>query len=114
MNILKEFVKILELKRYCKQTINSYKGYLIFTKNYFNHKSFKAILKPYPFWIHIKRTKGKKDRYTILSNKVLLLLRDYYLEYQPKINKPATLHRLRHSFDLHTYQKTPSKTERVH
>ena len=80
--------------------------------------------------IHIKGAKGKKDRYTILSNKVLLLLRDYYKEYKPKmylfegqkggkyssesagqlfkralkkakINKSATLHTLRHSFATH-------------
>ncbi|CAI8185494.1 MAG: Tyrosine recombinase XerD [SAR116 cluster bacterium] len=35
--------------------------------------------------IHIKGAKGKKDRYTILSNKALLLLRDYYKEYKPNI-----------------------------
>jgi len=80
--------------------------------------------------IHIKRAKGKKDRYTILSNKALHLLREYYKDYQPKtylfegqkggkyspesagqlfkralkkskINKHATLHTLRHSFATH-------------
>lgn len=80
--------------------------------------------------IHIKGAKGKKDRFTILSNKVLILLRDYYKEYKPKmylfkgqkggkyssesagqlfkralkkakINKPATLHTLRRSFATH-------------
>lgn len=35
--------------------------------------------------IHIKGAKGKKNRYTTLSNKVLLLLRDYYKEYKPKM-----------------------------
>ena len=80
--------------------------------------------------IHIKGGKGKKDRYTILSRKVLDILRSYYLEFKPKdylfegqkggkyssesagqvfkrslrkakINKHATLHTLRHSFATH-------------
>lgn len=80
--------------------------------------------------IHVKGAKGKKERYTILSNKMLILLRDYYKEYKPKmylfegrkggkyssesagqlfnralkkakINKPATLRTLRHSFATH-------------
>lgn len=34
--------------------------------------------------IHIKNAKGKKDRYTLLSNKVLLLLREHYNIYNPK------------------------------
>jgi len=80
--------------------------------------------------IHIKDAKGKKDRYTLLSEKVLLLLREYYTLYTPKkylfegqlggkysnrsaqivlkqtaqkagILKPITLHTLRHSFATH-------------
>lgn len=80
--------------------------------------------------IHIKRAKGKKDRYTILSSRALHILREYYKDYQPKtylfegqkggkyspesasqlfkralkkskINKHATLHTLRHSFATH-------------
>ncbi|MEO8240398.1 MAG: site-specific tyrosine recombinase/integron integrase [Flavobacterium sp.] len=80
--------------------------------------------------IHIKNAKGKKDRYTLLSGRVLLLLREYYKIYKPKeylfegqyagqyssrsaqivlqqsaakvgITKRITLHTLRHSFATH-------------
>jgi len=80
--------------------------------------------------IHIKNAKGKKDRYTLLSHKVLLMMREYYLVYQPKnylfegttggmyssrsaqvvlqnaaakakITKRISLHTLRHSFATH-------------
>ena len=80
--------------------------------------------------IRIHQGKGQKDRYSILSEKVLTLLRDYVKEYHPKeylfegqgggkyssssiqalmrkhkkmckINKKATPHTLRHSFATH-------------
>jgi integrase/recombinase XerD len=80
--------------------------------------------------IHIKEAKGKKDRYVMLSENVLNLLRDYYKKYKPKdyifegqnnekyspksvqsilksslkkagIKKKATVHTLRHSFATH-------------
>lgn len=79
----------------------------------------------------IRQSKGKKDRITPLSAKILDLLRSYYKEYSPKtylfegqekntqysarsleevlkksvrlasINKPVTLHWLRHSYATH-------------
>jgi integrase/recombinase XerD len=80
--------------------------------------------------IHIREAKGKKDRYIMLSENVLALLRDYYKLYKPKkyiiegqsggkyspqsvqsvfksaikkagIRKKATVHSLRHSFATH-------------
>jgi site-specific recombinase XerD len=80
--------------------------------------------------IHVKNAKGKKDRYTLLSAKVLLLLREYYSVYKPTdylfegqyggqyssrsaqvvlqesakkagIIKHISLHTLRHSFATH-------------
>ena len=80
--------------------------------------------------IHIKDGKGKKDRISLLSEKVLVYLRRYYVEYRPfdwlfegqfggqysrssvqkiftvaklksKINPVATVHTLRHSFATH-------------
>lgn len=80
--------------------------------------------------IHIKNAKGKKDRYTLLSEKVLLLMREYYTIYKPQeflfegqrggqynsrsaqvvlqeaakragIIKKISLHTLRHSFATH-------------
>ncbi len=80
--------------------------------------------------IHVKNAKGKKDRYTLLSNKVLMILREYYAVYKPKvylfegfrggmytdrsaqivlqkaaqkagIDKRISLHTLRHSFATH-------------
>lgn len=81
--------------------------------------------------IFIRGAKGNKDRYTLLSKKVLLLLRDYYKMYKPKVylfegaagipyshssarqiltkalitskivKRGITLHSLRHSFATH-------------
>jgi site-specific recombinase XerD len=80
--------------------------------------------------ISVRGAKGKKDRYTLLSEKLLPLLRDYYKEYRPKeflfegekggqyserslqtvvkdaltraqIKKRASVHTLRHSFATH-------------
>jgi integrase/recombinase XerD len=80
--------------------------------------------------IHVKNAKGKKDRYTLLSTKVLGLLKEYYTIYKPKtflfegqsgeqyssrsaqavlhqsakkagITKHISLHTLRHSFATH-------------
>ena len=80
--------------------------------------------------IKIEQSKGKKDRYTLLSTKVLLILREYMKTYKPKewlfegveggiysarsiqnvlqntlektgIKKHVTMHTLRHSFATH-------------
>ena len=81
--------------------------------------------------IHIKYAKGRKDRYTLLSDAVLEILREYWKEYRPdqwlfpgqnkekhittrtvdkifsnacekaKITKAASVHTLRHSFATH-------------
>ena len=80
--------------------------------------------------INVRGAKGKKDRTTLLSKKLLIMLREYYIEYRPKeylfegengrqyskksiqnvfnraldrsgIRKKATVHTLRHSFATH-------------
>lgn len=80
--------------------------------------------------IHVIQGKGKKDRYVVLSEKVLMILREYFKAYKPKdflfegvqggryseksvqsimkqaivkagIKKNATVHTLRHSFATH-------------
>ncbi len=80
--------------------------------------------------IRISQSKGKKDRYTLLSKKTLIILRRYFSEYKPKvwlfegddggqystssiysifskavklakIKKQVSIHSLRHSFATH-------------
>lgn len=83
------------------------------------------------YLLHIHQSKGKKDRIVPISDKIIALLRQYYKAYRPKhwlfegqeagkpyggrslqlvmrlavkkakVNKPATLHWLRHSYATH-------------
>ena len=60
------------------------------------------------FRIRINRSKGNKDRYTVLSKNILPILREYYLAYKPitylfnghKRGQPMTASGLRHALKM--------------
>jgi site-specific recombinase XerD len=60
------------------------------------------------FRLRINRSKGNKDRYTVLSKNILPILREYYLAYKPitylfnghKKGQPMTASGLRHALKM--------------
>ena len=103
-----------------------------------SHKTFSITLNLKPkdilsdrYLMHVYQSKGKKDRIVPISDKIVGMLREYYVAYRPKvwlfegqevgsqysatslqavlkqavlkvnIKKPVTLHWLRHSYATH-------------
>ncbi|MDB5580748.1 MAG: integrase [Bradyrhizobium sp.] len=63
--------------------------------------------------IHIRQAKGGKDRYVMLSEQLLGILRDYWKHERPQhcaadaagLDKNVTVHTLRHSFATHLLEQ---------
>jgi len=152
-----EMIKTLKMKEYSQSTIKTYTCMFRMFFDYFHDKPLDDIteedIRDYLIYsaglrlsevihirpndidsdrmtIHIRNAKGKKDRISLLSEKTLKLLREYYKEYRPKywlfegqlgeqfsprsvqnilqaalrttkIRKKVTVHTLRHSFATH-------------
>ena len=65
MNIITDFIKILELKRYSKNTIESYQSHLRLVRSHFDNKSFKQISDKelFEFIYHLIHTKNISASY---------------------------------------------------
>ena len=64
-NIITDFIKILELKRYSKNTIESYQSHLRLVRSHFDNKSFKQISDKelFEFIYHLIHTKNISASY---------------------------------------------------
>lgn len=91
MDPIKDFVKILQLKRYCKQTFDNYKSQLQFLKLHLKNKSLKNASDQDLF-------EGQKGGKYSSESAGQLFKRAVK---RAKIKKNATLYTLRHSFATH-------------
>ncbi|MDR0795691.1 MAG: tyrosine-type recombinase/integrase [Tannerella sp.] len=72
--------------------------------------------------IHIRLAKGAKDRYVMLSEKVLLLLREYWSHYRPKVylfeggtrGKAIAVRTIQHAFSMAVNRAGVNKSHGIH
>ena len=72
--------------------------------------------------IHVRLGKGSKDRYVMLSEKILLMLREYWKRYRPKeylfegstIGKPIAMRTIQHAFSQSVIKSGINKHPCVH
>src|SRR5690606_25963705 len=74
--LILSFRQKLEVQRFAANTVKNYVDYARVFLKYMQRSSDKVIL--------IRQSKGNKDRMVTLSERLLNLLRKYYLEYRPK------------------------------